>query len=67
MSEYLRDLLDRGFKTAAQSAVLAIGAESLSANAFAIDWSNTAGFALGGFLLSVLTNVAQRGLFGREE
>lgn len=64
--EYAVDLLDRGVKTAAQSAVLAIGAESLHADALAIDWSTTFGFALGGFVLSVLTNLAQRGITGRK-
>jgi hypothetical protein len=62
---YLRDLLDRAARTAGQAAVLAVGAESLSANALAIDWTNVGGFALGGFVLSVLTTVAAKGITGR--
>lgn len=64
LSGYAADLADRAVKTGAQGAVLAIGSTSLQANAFAIDWSTTVGFALGGALLSILTNVAQRGLSG---
>lgn len=64
-TDTLADIVDRALKTAAQSAVLAIGAESLEVNAFAVDWSVTAGFALGGAILSILTNVAQRGLLRR--
>jgi len=65
MRKYYTELVDRAVKTAAQGAVLAIGSESLQANAFAIDWSTTAGFALGGAALSLLTNLAQRGITGR--
>ena len=65
MSSYLRNLLDRAVRTAAQAAALAVGSDSLSANAFTVDLSNVAGFAAGGFLLSVLTTVAARGITGR--
>lgn len=67
MKRYYTDLVDRATKTAAQAAVLSIGVESAQANAFAIDWALMGGMALGGALLSLLTNVAERGLFGRSE
>ena len=47
---------ERAAKTAAQSALLVIGADQL--NALQADWENVAGFALGGFVLSLLTSVA---------
>lgn len=67
MKAYLTELLDRPARTAAQAAVLAVGADSLSANALTVDWTNVAGFAAGGFVLSVLTIVATRGVTGRHE
>lgn len=63
MSDYLRDLLDRATKTAAQAAVLAVGADAV--NALAVDWVDVGGFALGGFALSALTTIAHRGITGR--
>jgi len=63
MNDYARDLLDRAIKTAAQAAVLAIGADAV--NALAVDWLDVGGFALGGFVLSALTTVAARGISGR--
>lgn len=63
--EYALDLLDRAVKTAAQAAVLSVGVETASVNALAVDWLLMAGMAGGGAVLSVLTNVAQRGLRGR--
>ena len=47
--------LERAIKTAAQSAVLVIGADQF--NALAVSWLEVGGFALGGFVLSVLTSV----------
>lgn len=63
MNDYLRDLLDRATKTAAQAAVLAIGADQV--NALEVGWVDVAGFAAGGFVLSALTTVAARGITGR--
>lgn len=60
---YVGDLLDRAVKTAAQSALLTIGADQV--NALDADWRLVGGMALGGALLSLLTNVAERGVFGR--
>ena len=65
LRDYYTDLVDRAVKTAAQSAVLSIGVESAQVNGFAVDWMLMAGMAAGGALLSVLTTVGQRGLFGR--
>lgn len=60
---YLRDLADRAVKTAAQSALLTLGADQV--NAFDADWRLVGGMALGGAVLSLLTNVAERGILGR--
>ena len=53
---FLIDTAERSIKTAAQSALLAIGADQL--DALAADWQTVAGFALGGAVLSVLTSLA---------
>lgn len=63
MTEYLKDLADRAVKTAAQAALLTIGADQV--NAFDADWRLVGGMALGGAALSLLTNLAERGLRGR--
>jgi hypothetical protein len=55
--------LERATKTFAQSAILAVGA-SKGANLFTLDWQNCLGFALGGFVLSILTSVASYGPTG---
>lgn len=62
---YYTDLVDRAVKTAAQAAILSVGVESASVNALAVDWALMGGMALGGALLSLLTNVAERGIFGK--
>ncbi|WP_067428395.1 holin [Nocardioides jensenii] len=61
---YYTDTVDRAAKTAAQSALLTIGADQI--NALHADWQLVGGMALGGAVLSLLTTLAQRGLFGRE-
>ena len=53
---FLRDLLERALSTAAQSALLVLGADQI--DAIAADWSTVAGFAAGGFALAVLKGVA---------
>lgn len=63
MKQYARDLLDRATKTAAQAAVLTLGADQV--NALDADWRLVGGMALGGAVLSLLTNVAERGILGR--
>lgn len=56
--------LERAIKTAAQAAILAIigtgmaATQDVQVDAFAVNWGAVAGFALGGFVLSVLTSVA---------
>jgi hypothetical protein len=59
---YARELVDRATKTAAQAAVLVLGADQV--NALDADWRLVGGMALGGFVLSALTTIGQRGLFG---
>lgn len=63
--DYYTDLVDRAVKTAAQSATLVLAAEQV--NVVAVDWFEVAGFAAGGAVLSALTTLAQRGIFGRGE
>lgn len=63
MRRYYTDLVDRAVRTAAQSALLTIGADQI--NAFDADYKTVLGMALGGAVLSVLTSLADRGLFGR--
>jgi hypothetical protein len=57
---FLLEATERAVKTAAQSALLLLGADQL--NALSVDWSNVAGFALGGFVLSLLTSLASKPL-----
>lgn len=47
---------ERAVKSAAQVAILTIGADSF--NVVTMDWSEVAGFAGGGLVLSLLTSVA---------
>jgi phage-related minor tail protein len=62
--KYYTDMVDRATRTAAQVAVLMIGADTV--NVVDVDWLQIAGFAAGGAVLSVLTTLGQKGLFGRE-
>ena len=48
--------LERAIKTAAQAAILVLGADQV--NAMAASWGDVLGFAVGGFVLSVLTSLA---------
>lgn len=61
--KYLTAIAERACKTAAQSALLVIGADQL--NALHANWVDVGGFALGGFALSVLTSIATSG-FGSD-
>lgn len=47
--------LERATKSAAQAAILVLGADQL--NVLSVDWPDVGGFALGGFVLSLLTSV----------
>lgn len=55
---FWRAAAERAIKTAAQAAVLAVGGDSLAANALTFDWAQMGGFAAGGFVLSLLTSIA---------
>ena len=66
VKDYYTDLVDRAVKTAAQAAVLSIGVETVQVDALSVDFALMAGMAAGGALLSVLTTLGQRGIFGRE-
>lgn len=48
--------IERATKTAAQSALLVLGADQI--NALTADWADVGGFALGGFALSALFSIA---------
>ena len=54
--------LERASKSAAQAALLVFGADQV--NALHASWADVGGFALGGFVLSVLTSVASSGVGG---
>lgn len=60
--DYVLAVLERATKTAAQSALLVLGADQI--NAMQASWQEVGGFALGGFVLSVLTSVATSGFGG---
>lgn len=66
VKDYYTELVDRAVKSAAQAAVLSVGVESAAADALAFDWKLMAGMAAGGAVLSLLTNLGQRGILGRE-
>lgn len=64
LKRYYTDMADRATRTAAQVAVLMIGADTV--NVVDVDWLQIAGFAAGGAVLSVLTTLGQRGLLDRD-
>jgi hypothetical protein len=55
------DAFERAVKTAAQAALLVFGQDALGFDAFSADWVSTAGFAVGGAVLSVLTSIVSAG------
>ena len=59
-ARFIKETIERAVKTAAQSAILVIGADQL--DALSADWGNVASFAIGGFVLSVLTSLASKPL-----
>lgn len=63
MSDFVIDALERATKTAAQAAVLVLGADAF--DLLAADWVTAASFAGGGFVSSLLTSVMSGG-FGRK-
>lgn len=56
---YVLAAAERATKTAAQAAILVLGADQV--NALSANWADVAGFAAGGFALSVLTSLATSG------
>lgn len=56
---FWRDAAERAAKTAAQAAILAIGADQV--NALTVGWVDVLGFAAGGLALSLLTSIASAG------
>lgn len=52
---FWKNAAERAVKSAAQAAVLVLGAEQV--NAIAVDWADVGGFALGGAALSLLTSL----------
>ena len=61
-AEFWKAATERAIKTAAQTAILTIGADTF--NVVTLDWAEVAGFAGGGLLLSYLTSVAFGGKDG---
>ena len=59
-TRFIRETIERAVKTAAQSALLIIGANQI--DALSADWKAIASFAAGGFVLSVLTSLASKPL-----
>lgn len=59
---YALAVLERAIKTAAQAALLVLGADQI--NAMHANWGDVGGFALGGFILSLLTSLATSGISG---
>ena len=57
-TRFILETVERAVKSAAQAALLVIGADQL--DALSADWGNVASFAVGGFVLSVLTSVASK-------
>lgn len=52
--------LERAVKTAAQSALSAMGMEAI--NVLTVDWIQVVGLAGGGFVLSILSSIASAGV-----
>lgn len=63
---FWRETLERAIKTAAQSAILAIGASIAPVNVLALDIMVVLGFAGGGALLSLLTSLASGAVTGNK-
>lgn len=61
-ARFWKAIAERAVSTAAQAAVLALGADAV--NALSVDWLDVAGFAAGGFTLSVLKGLAANAITG---
>lgn len=58
-TKFWKKATERAAKTAAQAALLVIGADQV--NALTADWADVAGFALGGAVLSYLFSIVTSG------
>jgi len=56
--KFWRDATERALSTAAQSALLVLGAGAMPGDVINADWKNIAGFAAGGAGLALLKAVA---------
>lgn len=63
MRNYLMEVVDRAVKSAAQAALLALGADTV--DLISTDWLGVVSLSAGGFVLSVLTSVASAGIRGK--
>ena len=63
--QYWARVIERAVKTAAQSALLAIGADQV--NALQLNFAMVGGFAAGGFLLSLLTSLGSAAVGDSED
>lgn len=60
--QFFRAVAERSLSTAAQSMILALGADQL--NALEADWVTVLGFGAGGAVLSILKSFAAQGISG---
>ena len=63
--KFWRDAAERAVSTAAQSALLVIGADQI--DAINADWATVGGFALGGAVLSLLKAIAAAKTVGSDD
>jgi len=56
--KFWSDAVERALSTAAQSALLVLGAGAMPGDIINADWKNVGGFALGGAILAMLKAVA---------
>ena len=59
---FWKALAERTISTAAQAALLALGADAL--NALTVEWTDVAGFAAGGAVLAILKGLAANAVTG---
>lgn len=53
--EFLRDAAERAIRTAAQSALTALGGDAF--DVWAVNWQTVAGISAGGAVVSILTSI----------
>lgn len=62
---FLKDAFERAIKTALQAAALVMGQSAAGFNLMSVDVPVVAGFAAGGFILSLATSIASALFAGR--